>query len=137
MECPSIRDVLLHYHLVPAFIMLAATTLVSVQGRTLTAVYFGIILFLQVLFSVSHFSPVTLTPGEPTDGPFKNEVAYIVSFVYGLSIQFISALIVSPAGVLLCVAFASMTVYYCPILTFCSHDEVQTQAETDDSIDAI
>ena len=112
MQCPSLRDVRLHSHLAPAAIMFVATVLVSVQGKTIIAVQFGIILFLQVLFSVASL----VHP----DSAIHHDVAYIaylVSFAYGSCLQYGLDLL-GPHGALVCLAFASMTAHYTCIKLF-------------------
>ena len=103
MTCPSLQDVRVHSHVIPAFIMFVTTVLVSVQGKTFLAVHCGVTLFMQVLFSAASLE----CPGSP----IYHDIAYIVSFAYGLSTQY-GLELMGPHGALLCMAFASMTAHY-------------------------
>lgn len=73
------------------------------------AVQFGIILFLQVLFSVASL----VYP----DTAIYHDVAYLLSFAYGACLQYGLDLL-GPHGALVCLAFASMTAHYTCIKLF-------------------
>lgn len=95
-------DVLAQAHCLPAFVIFIAAIVASVQGETLLTLHLGVILFIQIIYSLTIFFNFD---------DCKHEVAYLVSCAYGLTIVHGSSLL-APAGALSCLAFAIMTTHY-------------------------
>ena len=125
---PLCADVLAQAHCLPAFVMFLAAIVASVQGSTLLTLHLGIILFIQILYSLTIFLRYD---------DCKHEVAYMISCAYGLSIVHGRSMI-GPAGALTCLAFALMTAHYVCHETFVEPvSESERQNDLDENVEAL
>lgn len=119
-------DILAQTHCLPGFVIFLAAVVSSVQGFTLLTVHLGIILFIQILYSLAIFMQFD---------DCTHEAAYSVSFAYGLSITH-GKLMLGPVGALTCLAFALMTTHYVCRETLVK-PQTNVQNEMQDDVDAL
>ena len=109
------KDILRNGHCAPALVIFVASVVAAVQGDTLLVLHFGFILFFQTLYSLTILLKFDC----------RHIVAYFLALLYGLTIVH-PACFFTPAGVLACLAYATMTTHY----VYCySYNEV-TQEQT-------